>query len=460
MTIARLDFSGSYFFLVHTWSSDHDYQKIFHKKNNFNVGIRCVLFLFSDEADHIDPQVRLLLEVTWEALEDSGIPASSVRGSQTGVYMGVTASEYAILASMPSHNMNQYTNSGTNSCMMANRISYEFDFRGPSFSVDTACSSSLYAIHMACEALKSGSCSMAVAGGVNLVLMAGATVGFCQAGMLAPDGRCKSFDQSADGYSRSEGAGVIVLKQLSQALEDGDRIYSVICGGSLSNDGRTHGIATPSLDAQMSLIKSACQNAGVKPTDVVYAEAHGTGTMVGDRTEANALGQVMRERQQYGPNVSPLYIGSVKSNIGHTEGAAGVAGIIKTALSLQHRMIPGVVHFKTPNKLIDVDELNISFPTHLTPWPQNGQRLATCSSFGFGGANASLVLAGPPGEMEVDKTSLKCWEPRPLLLSATSKEALQQRLCEWKNFLETIPKVGVLREYIVQWNGEGLWIIV
>ncbi|XP_072047582.1 mycocerosic acid synthase-like [Amphiura filiformis] len=434
-----------------------------------------------DEADHLDPQVRLLLEVTWEALEDAGIPASSVRGSQTGVYMGVTASEYAILASMPSHNMNRYTNSGTNSCMMSNRVSYEFDFRGPSFSIDTACSSSLYAIQMACDGLKSGSCEMAVAGGVNLVLMAGATVGFCQAGMLSSDGRSKSFDDSANGYARSEGAGVIVLKLMSKAIEDGDRIYAVIRGGALSNDGRTNGIATPSLDAQKNLIKSACRNAGIDPRDVVYAEAHGTGTIVGDRTEANALGQVIcgirkgdvesppelgdsvksnvihAEDDKYhiddasdalknqgvhqGDAKSPhLFIGSVKSNIGHTEGAAGVAGIIKTALSIQRRCIPSVVHFNTPNKMINVEELNICFPKTSTPWPKERPLVATCSSFGFGGANANLVLTGPSDDGSSSDATCDYWKAKPLLLSAASKEALVQRLKDWELFLQNIAK--------------------
>lgn len=394
----------------------------------------------------MDPQVRLLLEVTWEALEDSGIAASSVRGSKTGVYMGVTASEYAILTSMPSHNINQYSNSGTNSCMMANRVSYEFDFRGPSFSVDTACSSSLYAIHMACEALKSGQCTMAVAGGVNLILMTGATVGFCQAGMLAPDGRCKSFDESGDGYSRSEGAGVIVLKKLTEAIKDGDRVYAVIRGGALSNDGRTPGIATPSFDAQVDLIKSACKEAKVRPQDVIYAEAHGTGTMVGDKTEANALGQVLRglcHSDVTDTNSSSVFIGSVKSNLGHTEGAAGVAGIIKTALCLKNRQIPRVVHFNSPNRLINVKELNVCFPKELTPWPKDRQCLATCSSFGFGGANANLVLTGSPeaDSFEIVSTPIVTHKPRPLILSAASKEALQQRLKQWEKFLQRIPKV-------------------
>ncbi|XP_038057579.1 phenolphthiocerol/phthiocerol polyketide synthase subunit C-like [Patiria miniata] len=387
-----------------------------------------------DEAAHLDPQVRLLLEVTWEALENAGIPASYIRGSKTGVYMGVTAQEYSSFACTPVHNMNQYSNSGTNSCMVSNRISYEFDLRGPSFSVDTACSSSLYSIHLACEALKQNSCTMALAGGVNLILTPVTSIGFCQAGMLSGDGKCKSFDQSADGYSRSEGAGVVVLKPLSEALKNGDRVYAVLRGGALSNDGRTPGIANPSFDAQVDLVKSACHNARVDPHQIVYAEAHGTGTRVGDTTEAGALGEAMGRSR--GLKHPPFYIGSVKSNVGHSEGAAGVAGIIKVALCLYQRKIPPVVHFKTPNENIDFKALKINVPTELIPWPdRDGWHLACCSSFGFGGANANIVLEGPtnPQEngqfMKIGK-KLSCF-----LLSAASSDALRQKIKDWLYFL-------------------------
>ncbi|XP_022093318.1 reducing polyketide synthase PKS1-like [Acanthaster planci] len=387
-----------------------------------------------DEASHLDPQVRLLLEVTWEALENAGIPASSLRGSNTGVYMGVTAQEYLSLTCKPYHNINQYSNSGTNSCMVSNRISYEFDLRGPSFSVDTACSSSLYSIYLACEALKQKSCSMALAGGVNLILTPVTTVGFCQAGMLSADGKCKSFDQAADGYSRSEGAGVLVLKPLPVAQRDGDRIYAILRGGALSNDGRTPGIANPSFDAQVDLVNRACRNARVDPLQIVYAEAHGTGTRVGDTTEAGALGEALGQRR--GPEHPPLYIGSVKSNVGHSEGAAGVAGIIKTALCLYQRKIPPVVHFKTPSKNVDFKALKINVPSALIPWPdKEGRLLSCCSSFGFGGANANLVLEGcfsyhVNGHFQMKGPRLSC-----LLLSATSSDALRQKVKDWLNFL-------------------------
>ncbi|CAH1252729.1 FASN [Branchiostoma lanceolatum] len=399
-----------------------------------------------DEANHLDPQIRLLLEVTWEALENAGIPQRSIRGSNTGVYMGVTSGEYPFLTTYPYSNISQYTNSGSNTCMVANRISYEFDLHGPSFSVDTACSSSLYSIHLASEAIRKGDCSMAVAGGVNLMLLPITTVGFCQAGMLSPDGKCKSFDASADGYCRSEGAGVVVLKPLSRALVDGDRIYAVIRGGSLTNDGRTPGIANPSYDAQLDLVEKACAAANVHPHDIQYVEAHGTGTRVGDRTEANALGQFLgRGRAKGDP---PLYIGSVKSNFGHTEGAAGVAGIIKLALMISKGQIPRVVHFTSPNPDIHFDLLNIKVPSTLLEWKGDGARLAGCSSFGFGGANAHLILERSPSPdlypavVNNDKVNdnhcaggTEHGTKTIMLLSGNTKAALKEQVDHWISFI-------------------------
>ena len=382
--------------------------------------------------------MRLLLEIVWEALEDAGIPTHSVRGSNTGVYIGLTASEYGILLGMPNDNINQYTNSGTNSCMSANRISYEFDFRGPSFVVDTACSSSLYSVHLACESIRNGNCDMAVAGGANISLLPVTSIGFCQAGMLAPDGKCKSFDRSADGYSRGEGAGIIVLKSLQRALDDGDRIYAVIRGGALCNDGRTPGIANPSFDSQVSLIEQAFKNAQTKKEEVVVVEAHGTGTQIGDKTEANAIGEALGfTRTTEHP---PLFIGSVKSNIGHSEGAAGVAGLIKTALTLHYEQIPKVVHFRQGNENVDFDELNLRVPSELTRWPKNAKKIASCSSFGFGGANAHLVMEGFAQRNERGMGSSLHQEnesvvPMILFVSGGCKDALKQRLEDWLSYL-------------------------
>ncbi|XP_033104709.1 mycolipanoate synthase-like [Anneissia japonica] len=394
-----------------------------------------------EEANHMDPQVRILLEVVWESLEDAGIPASKLRGSNTGVYMGVTASEYNSLTGVPQSNISQYTNSGTNSCMISNRISYEFDLRGPSFSIDTACSSSLYAVQIACDALRGGVCDTAIAGGVNIILTPSVTIGFCQAGMLSPDGQCKSFDESANGYSRSEGVGSVVLKPLKRAIEDGDRIYAVIRGGALTNDGRTPGIANPSYAAQIDLVDRACAAARVNPLEVAYIEAHGTGTPVGDRTEANAIGEAMGRRRS--DDAPPLFIGSIKSNVGHAEGAAGIAGVIKTALSLYHREIPSVVHFKSGNPNINFKDLKLQVPTLMTPWPSRSKLLAGCSSFGFGGANAHIVFEAPPsGQFRNKLNSLSSFTSSEsynmLMLSAKTTDALKQMYLDWTEFLSTL----------------------
>ncbi|XP_072018138.1 mycocerosic acid synthase-like [Amphiura filiformis] len=390
-----------------------------------------------DEAQHLDPTIRILLEVTWEALEDAGIAASAVRGSHTGVYVGgMNLSEYRSLLIYPTHNIGQYTNSGNTSCMMANRVSYEFDFRGPSIALDTACSSSMSAIFLACEALKSNQCPMAVAGGVNIMLMPEAMVGLCQAGMVSPDGRSKSFDKTADGYGRGEGFGIIVLKTLEKALKDKDRIYAVIRGGALSNDGRTTGISSPSADAQRDLLKAACLNAKVAPGDVTYAEAHGTGTSVGDKAEATVLGEVFGQCRS--PAQPPLHVGSIKSNLGHTEGAAGVAGIIKTALCLKHKVIPKVVHFNAPNPELDFNKLNLYIPQNETPWPSGEPLIASCSSFGFGGANACMIVEAATSSSTGRSSGIssETSTPVPLLISAATEQALAQRLRDWLTFLQ------------------------
>ncbi|XP_071966187.1 uncharacterized protein [Antedon mediterranea] len=407
------------------------------------------------EAEHMDPQIRILLEVVWESIEDAGIPASTLRGSNTGVYMGVTANEYFTLTQFPFSNLSQYSNSGTNSCMISNRISYEFDLRGPSFSIDTACSSSLYAVQVACDALRRGSCDTAIAGGVNIILTPTVTIGFCQAGMLSPEGQSKSFDASADGYSRSEGVGSVFLKPLKKAIADNDRIYAVIRGGALTNDGRTPGIANPSYDAQIDLVHKACAAAKVDPCDITYIEAHGTGTKVGDKTEANAIGESMGKQRS--DDLPPLYIGSIKSNVGHAEGAAGIAGVIKTALSLYHREIPGVVHFKHGNPNIQFHDLKLRVPSTNIHWPDGSKLLAGCSSFGFGGANAHIVFqAAPQNQQPVhqnehsSQTLIESY--KLLMISANSQEALHQRCIDWKNFLLNSTGLDSLRNMLYTAN--------
>ncbi|XP_071491503.1 phenolphthiocerol/phthiocerol polyketide synthase subunit C-like [Diadema antillarum] len=391
-----------------------------------------------EEADHMDPQVRLLLEVVWETFQDAGIPAPSVRGSNTGVYMGVTASEYSILITIPEDNINLYTNSGTNSCMASNRISYEYDFHGPSLTVNTACSSSLYSILLACDGLRKGQCDMAVAGGVNITLLQITSVGFCQGDVVSPDGKSKTFDNSADGYARGEGVGAVVLKPLKRAIEDGDRIYAVIRGGALSNDGRTSGIARPSHDAQVALLEKAYDDAKVNPTDLTYLEAHGTGTKVGDRTEANAIGEALGTKRR--SDQHPLYIGSIKTNFGHAEAAAGIAGVIKLALSLQHEQIPKQVHFKSGNENVDFVNLNLRVPTELTRWPEGAKKIVGCSSFGFGGANAHIVLEGFSSRKQQNSliNHRVTEKPSILFLSAATKGALTQCLQDWDTFFTEV----------------------
>lgn len=385
----------------------------------------------------MDPQLRHLLEVSWEAFEDYGINMQELAKSPTGVYIGVMAKEYGLLLTLPDDNIGQYSATGNNSNMLSNRISYQFDLQGPSITFDTACSSSMYAIHHACDAIRKGECNLAIAGGVNLLLLPSTTVALCQARMLAKDGKCKSFDNRADGYSRGEGVGLVVLKSLKRALEDGDRIHSVIRGGAINNDGRTNGITTPNTDAQVSLLKRAYESAKISPQEVPYVEAHGTGTQAGDAAELTAIGRVLGiGRSEHYP---PLTIGSVKANFGHTEGAAGVASVIKLCLVLQKRQIPKLVHFQIRNEKVDWENFQINLPTDSVEWPQKSKNVAGCSSFGFGGANAHLVLEAPPNNRKPsprEDDSRNDIYPTVLFLSASSINALNQKVSDWVDFLE------------------------
>ncbi len=282
------------------------------------------------EAALIDPQHRLLLETAWEALEDGGQVPERLAGTPVGVFVGISTNDYAQLQAMRGGASDGYRITGNAASIAANRISHHFDFRGPSLAIDTACSSSLVAVHLACRSLRDGECELALAGGVNLILLREVFASFARAGFLSPDGRCKTFDAGADGYVRGEGAGMVVLKPLSRALADGDPIYAVIRGGAVNQDGRTNGLTAPSRSAQEAVLRAAYRQAGVSPGQVDYIEAHGTGTLLGDPIELAALGSVLGERR--GAD-RPCALGSVKTNIGHLEAAAGVAGLIKTALA-------------------------------------------------------------------------------------------------------------------------------
>lgn len=399
------------------------------------------------EAAHIDPQQRLLLEVCWEALEDGGQVPDRLIGSKTGVFMGAFTLDYKVIQFRESNRelITGHTATGTMMTLIANRISYTFDFRGPSVAVDTACSSSLVAIHLACQSLRNGECQLALAGGVNVMVTPEYTIAESKAGMLSPDGRCKTFDARANGYVRGEGAGVIVLKPLSQALVDEDPIYAVIRGSAVNQDGRTSGITVPRREAQEALIREAYSRAGVSPKDVQYVEAHGTGTPVGDPLEANAIGTVLSSDRPAG---NECIIGSVKTNIGHTEAAAGVAGIIKAALCLKHQEIFPHLHFQSANPQISFEALRLRIPETLMPFPKGtGRALAGVNSFGFGGTNAHVILEESP-HCPYDSQDEVVNENSPYLLplSARSPEALQAFAQAFHQFLADRASIPRLRD--------------
>ncbi|HEX3126702.1 MAG TPA: beta-ketoacyl synthase N-terminal-like domain-containing protein, partial [Thermoanaerobaculia bacterium] len=349
------------------------------------------------EACEMDPQQRLALELAWEALEDAGIPPRSLSGTRTGVFMGVIFRDYADLHRTADAPVTSHTGPGTSLAMVANRISYLFGLRGPSLSVDTACSSSLVSVHLACQSLRDGECSLALAGGVNLILYPGIAVELTKFGGLSGDGRCKAFDARADGFARGEGAGVVVLKPLSRALADGDPVYALIRGGAVNNDGFSNGLTAPSPQAQVEVLTDACARAGVDPRRIQYVETHGTGTPLGDPIEARALAAVLCADGAGRDPERPLVIGSAKTNIAHQEGSAGIAGLIKLALAIHHREIPPSLHFERPNPDIPFEELGLRVQTALGPWPVQEEEalLAGVSSFGWGGTNAHLILEGP-----------------------------------------------------------------
>ncbi len=388
------------------------------------------------EVATMDPQQRLLLEVTWEALEDAGQVPETWRGSRTGVFIGIGTHDYSIMLWQQPVN-DPYATTGTGNCIAANRISYLFDFKGPSLAVDTACSSSLVAIHLACQSLWTGESEMAIAGGVNVLLLPTVTAGFSKGGFMSGDGRCKSFDASADGYVRSEGAGVVVLKPLSKALADGDPVYAVIRGSAVNQDGFSQGMAAPNPEAQTAVLQEAYRLAQVDPAAVNYIEAHGTGTKLGDPIEAQALGAVLsagRGLEQACP------IGSVKTNFGHTETAAGVAGVIKAALMLKHEEMPPSLHYSQPNPAIDFAELRLKVQSAIAPLPPSSY--IGVNSFGFGGTNAHTVLAT---FNEQNKETVAVPDSaRILTISAKNKTALKALAQGYLDLLENQIDLGAL----------------
>src|SRR6201993_880256 len=321
------------------------------------------------EAPYVDPQHRLLLETAWEAIEDAGVVLDLENGTDLGVFVGISHNDYQAIQGTPWEHfgVSQHSPTGSAHSIAANRVSYCFNLRGPSVAMDTACSSALTAVHSACEHIRAGRADAALAGGVTVIIAPGGFIGFSQASMLSPEGRCKAFDASADGFVRGEGAGVVLLKRLSQAIADGDSIHGVIIGTALNQDGHTNGISLPSPEAQAQLVRDACADADISPSQIGFVEAHGTGTAVGDPIEAHALSQALcRDRTEE----NPLLIGSVKTNLGHLETAAGLAGLMKAMLALKHRLIPASLHFETPNPNIDLAALKLRIPTTLEPFPE------------------------------------------------------------------------------------------
>ncbi|WP_225409382.1 type I polyketide synthase [Stigmatella hybrida] len=379
------------------------------------------------EARSMDPQQRILLELGWEALESAGLAVDQLKGSPTGVFLGICLSDYALLElnSPDPTGINAYSGSGGVLSVAAGRIAYALGLEGPTLAVDTACSSSLVAAHLACQSLRNGECNLALVGGSNLLLSPRMSVYFSKLKALAPDGACKAFDSSANGYVRGEGAGVLVLKRLSDAIADGDPILSVIRGTAVNQDGRSNGLTAPSRAAQERVIESALRQGGVSPLDVSYVEAHGTGTSLGDPIEVQALAAVLGKDR---PRSMPLGIGSVKTNIGHLEGAAGVTGLIKAILALRHRELPRSLHFKNPSPHIPWEELPVEVIAEHRPWtvPEGKRRILGVSSFGFSGTNAHVILEEAPAAETRSEAPGTGERPELLVLSARAPQALQE----------------------------------
>ena len=394
------------------------------------------------EAINMDPQQRVLLEVCWETLENAGLSADTLADSQSGIFIGVSNGDYSRLQGSQI-NQDVYYGTGNAFSIAANRLSYLFDWHGPSWAMDTACSSSLVAVHQACASLRTGECDLALAGGVNLILDPQLTVTFLQAQMLAADGRCKTFDASADGYVRSEGCGVVALKRLSDAQRDGDSILGVIRGSAVNQDGRSNGLTAPNSLAQQRVIRQAMANAEVGAEQVDYIEAHGTGTALGDPIEVNALKAVFAGERADG---RPCWLGSVKTNIGHLEPAAGIAGLIKVLLSLQAKEIPPHLHLKKMNPYIQIADSPLKIATERQAWLGGDcTRVAGVSAFGFGGTNVHVIVSDV-GEIEkkdrqdsYPTREFSTEEDRPLhllTLSAKSGEALQELVMRYQDFLQ------------------------
>lgn len=374
------------------------------------------------ETEMTDPQQRLLMTVCWESLESAGIPPERLKKTETGVFIGVMNQDYSHLAYKPER-IDIHSATGNAASVDSGRIAHYFGTRGPAVTVDTACSSSLVSVHLACQSLRMGECNLALAGGVNLILTPIVMFLECRAHMLSPGGRCKTFDKDADGFGRGEGCGIVVLKRLSDALADEDNILAVIRSSAVNHDGRSSGITVPNGPSQQAVIKKALADGEIDPGEIGYIEAHGTGTALGDPIELGALNAVFGASRSAG---NPLVVGSAKSNFGHLEGAAGIAGLIKTILILKNREIPPNLHFNSPTPHFDWNSSPFSVPTDRTPFkPASGKYLAGVSSFGFSGTNAHVILESAPGK-EVRHEKREEFGPHLLTLSARTPDGLKR----------------------------------
>jgi acyl transferase domain-containing protein len=381
------------------------------------------------EAHLIDPQHRLLLETAWEALEDAGIPAQTLAGSRTGVYVGLWTHDYERLAAPPHADVDLYSTTGTGRYAASGRISYALDLRGPSLTIDTACSSSLVAVHLACQSLRAGECSAAIVGAANLILDPLVSVAYSRSGLLSRDGLCRFGDRQASGYVRSEGVGAVVLKPLARALEDGDRVRAVIRGSAVNNDGRGSGLlVAPSVAAQTEMLRTAYEGAGVDLGRLQYIEAHGTGTQAGDPVELHAIAQLMGQSRR-----SPVLVGSAKTNIGHAEAASGMAGVIKVVMALERGVIPASLHFDEPNPALPWHQLPVQVCSTATPWQvSDGSRLAGVSAYGITGTNAHVIIEQAPTPQKDSPRPEVKGRAHLIALSARSTETLRVLATRWQ----------------------------
>ncbi|MGB3193281.1 MAG: type I polyketide synthase [Limnoraphis sp.] len=391
------------------------------------------------EAVSVDPQHRLILEVTWEALENASIVPENLDNSQTGVFLGVVGSDYGRLVFSHPHAIDAYGGTGVTPSIAANRLSYLFNLHGPSLVIDTACSSSLVALHLACQSLHSGESDLCLVGGVNLTLSPEYTLAFSQARMMASDGLCKTFDAAANGYVRGEGCGMIVIKRLSDAIKNQDNILALIRGSAVNHDGLSNGITAPNGCSQQAVITQALKNAGIAPAQISYIEAHGTGTSLGDPIEVESIQTVLGKGRTPDQH---CWIGSVKPNIGHLEAAAGIAGLIKVVLSLHHQQIPPHLHLKQLNPLIKLAGTPFSISTQCQSWSvSTGSRIAGVSSFSFGGTNCHVILEEAPQPQTQPKETER---PLHLLtLSAQTQNALLELVSRYQSYLDRHPSLAI-----------------